>query len=225
MNLPDGIIRYLGDPLKLTLTLANVRSDGRRKLRRPMQTTYVRPRSTATLTKAERTKLIRDNFEHYRSLAAQDHALLSEKIPREAFKDVLDRMGGLLLDEAKKLADEPGPVHDFLHSNTPPVSLARLLPEEFRAFCLLLNAAKIWISAEQAATDRYLLGGRARPELRAVADTCVITGQVLAEVGSELHHPVRDGRPPIPLSHEGHQTLENQTRHAAKIAQHRKAHG
>jgi hypothetical protein len=171
---------------------------------------YVRPRSTMKLNKAERTKLILDNFEHYRSLATTEENLLSQKIPRDAFKDVLDRMGALLIQEAKKLADEPGPVREFLDANIPPPSLAALLPSEFRAFCLVLNAAKVWVSAEQQATDRYLLGGQARPELRAVTDTCIITSQRFAEVGCQLHHRVRDGRPPIPLSPDGHQALEGQ---------------
>jgi hypothetical protein len=176
-----------------------------------MSKAYVRPRSSVRLTKPERTKLIRDNFEHYQALAEKDHNLLSQKISRNAFKEVLDRMGALLVEEAKKLAVEPGPVRDFIDAHIPPASFAGLLPSEFRAFCLLLNAAKVWISAEQAATDRYLLGGQARSELRAVTDNCIITGQLFADVGSQLHHPVRDGRPPIPLSSKGHQTLEGQT--------------
>jgi hypothetical protein len=176
-----------------------------------MSKTYARPRSAVRLTKEERTTLIRDNYEHYQALAAKDQNLLSQKISRDVFRDVLDRMGALLVEEAKKLAVEAGSVRDFLDAHVPPASFARLLPSEFRAFCLLLNATKVWVSAEQAATDRYLSGGQARSQLRAVADTCIITGQRFAEVGSQLHHPVRDGRPPIPLSPEGHRTLEGQT--------------
>ena len=160
-----------------------------------MANRYVRPR-TVKLAKTERAKLIRDNFQHYKAIAVEDQKLLSQKISSDGFKDVLDRVGALLIDEAKELATKPGLVREFLETNVPPASLTELLPIEFRAFCLVLNAAKVWVSAEQAATDRYLLGGQARSELRAVTDTCMVTGQRFAEVGCQLHHPVWDLRYP-----------------------------
>jgi len=87
--------------------------------------------------------------------------------------------------------------------------MSTLLPDEFRVFCLLLNALKQWLSAEQAATDRYLLGSSARALCRAMLTSCLITGEPLTK-GIDLHHPVRDGRPPIPLSKEGHRIIEEQ---------------
>jgi hypothetical protein len=86
------------------------------------------------------------------------------------------------------------------------------LPDDYRVYCLALNALKQWLAAEQAATDRYLLGGKARDECRAAATTCVVTGEPLDGSKGELHHPVRDGRPPILLSKEGHDRLEGQVR-------------
>ena len=101
-------------------------------------------------------------------------------------------------------------VRQFLDENELPPKMGPLLPDDFRAFCLLLNAMKQWLTAEQAATDRYLLGGAARQLCRAMATKCLVTGEAL-DGTVELHHPVRDGRPPIPLSIKGHRTLEKQT--------------
>jgi hypothetical protein len=83
------------------------------------------------------------------------------------------------------------------------------LPDEFRVFCLALNSLKQWVAAEQAATDRYLLGGSARDLCREAVKTCLVTNIALGQ-DVELHHPVRDGRPPIPLSKKGHDKIEGQ---------------
>jgi hypothetical protein len=170
---------------------------------------FARPSSSRRLTKAERERLLRDYFEHYRSISAADPDLLSQKLPRDCFDELLTVIGGILQRRAADLAVHPGPVRDFLERNTLPASVAELLPPDFRAFCLALNALKQWVAAEQQATDRYLLGGNARGELRNVAGTCVATGRAL-ESGCELHHPVRDGRPPIPLCPDAHDKIEKQ---------------
>jgi len=170
---------------------------------------YTRPKSPITLAKAEREALLEDYFQHYRTIANNDPALLNQKLPREVFKELLDTLGGMLQKKTKDLAVNPGPVQEFLELNSLTPSLARLLPPDFRVFCLALNALKQWVSAEQQATDRFVLGGDARGELRAITGTCIATGRSL-EDGCELHHPVRDGRPPIPLCHEAHDRIEQQ---------------
>ncbi len=121
----------------------------------------------------------------------------------------MDVIGSVLLKQTNHLAVKPGPVRDFLELNSLPLSLGSLLPPDFRAFCLGLNALKQWVSAEQHATDRYLLGGNARDELRVIAGSCIVTGRSL-DGDCELHHPVRDGRPPIPLCHDAHDQIEQQ---------------
>ncbi|RKH51114.1 hypothetical protein D7X55_20450 [Corallococcus sp. AB049A] len=123
---------------------------------------------------------------------------------------MLDQVGALLLQQSAVLATTPGPIREFLDRNPLPPSLEGRLPDEFRAFALALNALKQWVAAEQAATDRYLLGGNARIECRAAGDVCIVSGAPLADEVVELHHPVRDGRPPIPLSKEGHDRIEGQ---------------
>lgn len=76
-------------------------------------------------------------------------------------------------------------------------------------YCLALNALKQWVSAEQAATDRFLLGVTARELCRSATSKCIVTGEPLGS-DLELHHPVRDGRPPLPLSKHGHDMVEGQ---------------
>jgi hypothetical protein len=157
---------------------------------------YQRPTNPLPLTKVQK-------------LAAVDPLALNRKVPREAFVELLDRVGDVLLQESSKLAKSQGPVRQFLDTNPLPSAMAALLPGEFRTFCLALNALKQWVTAEQGATDRYLLGGVAREVCREAVRTCLVTGEPLRS-DAELHHPVRDGRPPIALSKGGHASIERQ---------------
>jgi hypothetical protein len=171
---------------------------------------YQRPRSPIKLTINDKRKLIDDYLEHYCNISKRDPKLLKSLLPTEVFGDLLAKIGTLLIDESRKLLESSDRVHDFLDNNSLPPSLAELIPSDFRVFCLALNALKVWVSAEQAATDKFLLGGTVREQLRTVTDTCLVTGKKFAEVGCELHHPVRDGRPPLPLSPEAHKAIERQ---------------
>ena len=172
---------------------------------------FQRPQPSRPLDKEERTGLLKAYLNHYREAAKQDPTVLNRKITRKAFDDILHIIGCLLLEHSAALAGQPGPVRDFLTENPLPEPLGGLLPDNFRAYCLALNALKQWMAAEQAATDRYLLGGRAREECREAAVTCVVTGEPLDAEKVELHHPVRDGRPPVILSKKGHDRLEGQS--------------
>ncbi len=171
---------------------------------------YQRPTNRLPLSKSEKLDLLKDYVRHYQQLAAADPTALNRKVPREAFDDLLDRLGEMLLAESTRLAETKGPVRDFLDANPLPPAMADRLPVGFRAFCLAINSLKQWVVAEHGATDRYLLGGAARDLCREATDTCLVTGAVLTN-GIELHHPVRDGRPPIPLSKEGHASIEGQS--------------
>lgn len=172
---------------------------------------YERPRSKVQLSKDERAALLKECFAHYGALAKTDPNALNRKLPKAAFEPILDHVGRLLLDEAKRAAESEGPIRTFLRENPlPPGRLERLLPDEFRAFCLVLNALKQWVSAESLATDRYVLG-EARDDLRGALEHCLVSGSPLAGETIELHHTVRDGRPPIPLGKAGHALLEGQT--------------
>lgn len=170
---------------------------------------YQRPVNRKALSRDQKVSLLKEYTSHYEREVAHDPNALNRKVPREAFSELLDDIGTLLVQESARMATEAGPVAEFLDATPLPSSMEALLPRQFRAYCLAMNALKQWVSAEQAATDRYLFGGTARELCRSVTSTCIATGELLgSEI--ELHHPVRDGRPPLPLSKHGHQILEGQ---------------
>lgn len=175
---------------------------------------YIRPANKTRLSKPEKLHLLSEYAAYYRNAVASDDAALNRKIPRDAFSGLLDRIGSLLVDESERLSKAPGPVRDFLADNPLPDGMAPLLPDSFRAFCLALNSLKQWVAKEQAATDRYLLGGVSRQMCRDASATCLVTGEALG-TDAELHHPARDGRPPVLLSKAGHSRIEGQQRVSA----------
>jgi uncharacterized protein YbaR (Trm112 family) len=172
---------------------------------------YVRPTNDTPLSKQDKLRLLSEYQAYYRDAVSADDTALNRKIPRGAFTDLLDLIGILLVDESARLASAPGPVREFLAANPLPDGIAPLLPDSFRAFCLVLNSLKQWVAKEQAATDRYLLGGVSRQLCRESALACLVTGEVLGP-DAELHHPVRDGRPPMLVSKAGHDRIEGQER-------------
>ena len=168
---------------------------------------YERPQKELRLPKDEKRRLLKQYFEDYKSRAATDSGVLNQKLPRKELNDLLNALGEMLLAESKNLASKEGQVRTFLDKNPLSPAIEEYLSPEFRVFCLALNAIKQWVAAEQRATDCYLLGRDARSLCREVAEHCL--GE---KIGSdcELHHPVRDGRPPIPLSKHGHALIERQ---------------
>ena len=169
---------------------------------------YKRFENAIQLDKNQKIKLLNDYNEYYEDLikTTQGFDKLNIKIPREEFDDILDKVGSLLIEKAIEMA-KSGAVKDFLDNNPLPASMKNMLPDDFRAFCLILNSLKQWVSAESASTDRYLLGGTARDTIREITKKCIITDETL-EKDAELHHPLRDGRPPIYISKKGHNILE-----------------
>jgi hypothetical protein len=109
---------------------------------------YIRPQPASKLNKAQRQVVLRDYYEEYRRSVEGDPDLLNRKLPRDAFAELLDQVGELALHEAGALASQAGPVRQFLDDNPLPPSLQGRLPDEFRAFCLALNALKQWLTAE-----------------------------------------------------------------------------
>jgi len=149
---------------------------------------FKRPTNAAALSKEQKVWLLKDYVAHCRSIAETDSNALNQKVPRDAFRDLLDQVGELLLRESQTNTTSSGKVANFLDSTPLPQSMEKLLPREFRAYCLALNALKQWVAAEQAATDKFLLGGSIRKLCRAATETCVVTGDVL-DSELELHHP------------------------------------
>jgi hypothetical protein len=171
---------------------------------------YARPELANPIPKAEKDVLLSEYLKYYEELATSDRSKLNQKLPNATFSDVLDKIGKLLVAESARLAKEPGPCRLFLEHNPVPAGLATFLPDSVRAFCLLLNALKQWANKEQIAMDGYLFGRNARQLFRSIAGHCMLTGDAL-DSAAELHHPVRDGRPPLLLSKKGHAQIEGQT--------------
>jgi hypothetical protein len=169
---------------------------------------YARLQSVHKLNKMEKVEFLKEYVAHYeKAVKERGVESLNTKIPREVFASTLDTLGDFLQDHARQLLKENEDVQGFLRANPLPPHMAGLLPDEFKVFSLLLNALKQWVSSESAATDRYLLGGTARQTCREATHYCIITGEKLDD-DAELHHPVRDGRPPILLSKKGHDIVE-----------------
>lgn len=171
---------------------------------------YVRPKSAYNLTPTEKRELLQEYFDYYREVSKDNPELLNSKLPRSAFDDVLSEIGELILSKSEELSSNDSQVSKFLAENPLPKHLEQYLPENFRAFCLALNAVKQWISAEQAATDRYIFGATVRKQCKDLSNSCLVSGKSADEATLELHHPVRDGRPPIPLAKEVHAEIEGQ---------------
>ena len=169
---------------------------------------YKRYKSVIALSKQEKMNLMSEYIDYYeRLINEQGLDALNVKIPRDVFANILDEIGSILNQKAFEMASEDGPIKNFLEENPLPPHMKELLPDDFRVFSLLLNALKQWVSAESQSTDRYLLGGTARATCREAVNKCIVTNEELGE-NAELHHPLRDGRPPILLSKKGHNLVE-----------------
>jgi hypothetical protein len=170
---------------------------------------YKRFENENKLSKSQKINLLEEYTKYYEDIInEQGIEKLNIKIPRELFDDITDKIGTIIIEKSKELSRN-GMIKDFLDNNPLPNNMKKLLPDEFRTFCLVLNALKQWISAEQSATDRFLLGGNARTILKDAAKKCIVTNELLTK-DAELHHPLRDGRPPILISKKGHNFIENQ---------------
>ena len=75
---------------------------------------YQRPTNGSPLSKSEKLALLEEYIEHYRQLAATDPTVLNRKVPREAFREIVDRLGEMLLAESVKLAGVAGAGAGFL---------------------------------------------------------------------------------------------------------------
>ncbi len=171
-------------------------------------TRYKRYKSDIRLTKKEKVQLMSEYINYYEDLIKEQGIdILNIKIPRDVFDNILNDIGVMLNKQAIKLANEDDTVKIFLRDNPLPPNMQGLLPDDFRVFALLLNSLKQWVSSESASTDRFLLGGTAKDTCKEAVDKCIVTGNELGEK-PELHHLIRDGRPPILLSKKGHDLVE-----------------
>lgn len=142
---------------------------------------------------------------------------LSVKLDRSIVAQFQDLIGGLIQQEARRLA-MPGSldtdaqqVQLFLTEHPLPAGLAAHLPDEYRIYSLLLNVVKQFISREQPHTDSHVFGNSYKKQAKQAFAHCLVSGEKLgADV--EWHHVLRDGRPPIPLTKIGHQRVDRSAR-------------
>jgi len=81
---------------------------------------YQRPQNDRPLSKAEKLQLLKAHALHYRMLAGTDPSALNRKVPRDAFSELIQRIGQNVVDESGTLAASPGLVRDFLDANPLP---------------------------------------------------------------------------------------------------------
>ena len=67
---------------------------------------YTRPKPDFKLTKQERAGLLKNYFDFYVEFVGRDPDTLIRKVPRTAFSELNDKIGGLLLQAAKDLATQ-----------------------------------------------------------------------------------------------------------------------
>jgi len=173
--------------------------------------TYIRPKSEHKLSPEEKRELLQEYFDYYYEVSISNPERLNSKLPRSAFNELINEIGELILGKTEKLASSDNEVSQFLKDNPLPDHLEKYLPEKFRIYSLALNSIKQWLSAEQAATDRYIFGGTVRDQCKKLGTSCLVSGTPAEECTIEIHHPVRDGRPPIPLAKETHAKIEGQS--------------
>jgi hypothetical protein len=116
----------------------------------------------------------------------------------------------------KALSQANGSLTSFLRENPWPSEMMDddlFLSEQDRAKVVVLNAVKQWLSKEALWLDMIFTGGRFREKLRELCAerNCRTCQRPFSQLKIELHHTVRDGRPPVPICSECHQTLENQS--------------
>ena len=169
---------------------------------------YQRYRATNKIEGAARREALKEYVQHYSDLARTDRKLLNQKLPRSAFEKVLNKVGSILQTEAALMSKKDRELIKFLDRNALPPCLGNALTAEVRTFALMLNALAQWVTAERLAMDRFLFSGNVRKELKDLATTCPICPEDFENETVELHHPVRDGRPPFPLSKGGHAIVE-----------------
>lgn len=173
------------------------------------------PKPTSKISPTEKQKVLTEYIEHYRGLAQTHPDLLRIKLRRSQIQPFLDEIGEHVLRLAKQIGTEAGAatehgqaVRQFLESNPIPGTVGQFLTMELRAYALLVHGLHQWAVGQSLATDRWVISGNARHALRSSTDRCVVTNEPFGEEPIELHHPARDGRPPIPVSKKGHKIAD-----------------
>ena len=80
---------------------------------------YKRYKSEIALSKQEKVNLMSEYINYYERLKnEQGLDVLNVKIPRDVFANILDEIGSVLNQKAIEMANEDGPVKDFLEAES-----------------------------------------------------------------------------------------------------------
>jgi hypothetical protein len=173
------------------------------------------PKPAAKLTPNEKDEFLAAYLAYYADAAKTNPTELRRKIPRSVFQPLLDQIGEVVAGMAKEIADKNVPsehgkkVRQFLVENPIPGEIGKHLTSEMRAYAVLIRALHQWVVSQSLAIDRWIIAGDARKTLRLSSPKCIVTGDSFGQNTIELHHPMRDGRPPLPVSRKGHQVADD----------------
>jgi len=173
------------------------------------------PKPAAKITADNRQQLLSEYFEHYSKMAKTNPSDLRRKLPRSVFQPFLDEIGAHVAKLAKEIAEgnvdesHGTAVKQFLEQNPVPGQIGKHLTMEMRAYALLVRAVLQWAVGQSLSIDRWVISGNARKFLRTSSPNCIVTGAPFGTDDIELHHPVRDGRPPLPVSKIGHKIADD----------------
>jgi hypothetical protein len=173
------------------------------------------PKPAAKIPPDEKDRYLDPYFAYYAEVAQKNPKELRLKIPRAVLQPYLDVIGSNLHDLAKGIAnssDTSNPANEirtFLKDHPIPGEIGKHLTGEMRSYALLIRALLNWCVGQSLFIDRWVISGNARKTLRSRSATCIVTGNPLKQGEVELHHPARDGRPPIPVSKKGHKIADD----------------
>lgn len=177
---------------------------------------FTPPKPSSKVPVADKEKALKAYIEFYREAARRNPESLRVKLKRSHLQPFLDEIGEHVAGLAKQIGDVKGPesehgraVQQFLEDNPIPGDIGKYLNLELRAYAILVHGLHQWAVGQSLATDRWVISGNARDTFRACTDRCVVTDEPFGTEEIELHHPARDGRPPIPVSAKGHKIADD----------------
>lgn len=177
---------------------------------------FTPPKPSSKIPVAEKEQVLRTYIEYYRQAAKNAPESLRVKLKRSHLQPFLDEIGEHLARLASEIGGKNVPeshhgkaVRKFLEDNPIPGDMGKYLTLELRAYALLVHGLHQWAVGQSLTADRWVISGNARDTLRACTDRCVVTDEPFGDNLIELHHPGRDGRPPIPVSEKGHKIADD----------------
>lgn len=176
---------------------------------------FAAPKPAAKISPAEKQAFLAAYLSYYAEAAKKNPQELRRKLRRSVVQPFLDEIGEHVAKLAKEISENNvstphgDAVKQFLMANPIPGQMGMHLTIEMRAYAVLVRALLQWAVGQSLSIDRWVISGNARKTLRASSPKCIVTGEPFGDEEIELHHPVRDGRPPLPVSQKGHKIADD----------------